>query len=138
MTAVHLKAPEQTGRKIAYQYPAFGQGQPTLFWAHNGLVAFEDRRSGRCGTMSWQDAARRRLHVSAMMPKAEEDPKKHFLYERNRQLKFLEAMEEVIREAKIQGGPFDDQPNYGRPKKLKPSPVRIADEDLARLGTCDF
>jgi hypothetical protein len=161
MTGIAVKQIDRVGKTVAYMYPAYDdgstKGQPCLFWARNGLVAFEDRRPDafrRSGTMSWQDAEKRMLAVQKMMPQQAEDPRKHFRFERTRQDKFLAAMMEVIREARAMGGPFDGDPNYGRPKLILPGEVRNNDDFLAqnnllrpgtrqangvvRLAECDF
>ena len=98
------------GQKVAYQFPVFGPGLPTLFWAENGLVVYEDRRDAtpehkRCGSITWDEAAKRVLAISYMIIRSSEDPRWGF--ERRRMQRFISDMEEVLREAKSHGGPFD-------------------------------
>lgn len=160
MTGIAVKQIDRVGKTVAYMYPAYdsgAKGQPCLFWARNGLVAFEDRRPNafrRSGTMSWQDATKRMLAVQQMMPQRTEDPRQHFRFERARQDKFLAAMAEVIREARAMGGPFDGDPNYDRPRLILPGVVQNNDDFLTqhnlrrpgarqangaiRLAECDF
>jgi hypothetical protein len=89
----------------------WGHGEPVYYWAENGLVKWEDERDGplpshrRRGAMDWRDAAFRVLALSEMTFKSSEGG---YRDERMRMQQFICEMEEVIKEAKRQGGPFDD------------------------------
>lgn len=95
---------------MAKQWPLFGKGHPVTYWAENGLVKYIDERPDlaeheKYGAMSWQTAAKRVLGVSAMVINSSETP--GWAHERRMLQKFISEMEEVLRQAKEQGGPFD-------------------------------
>lgn len=99
------------GRAYAKLYPFWGEGAPMYFWAETGLVLWENGRENcppdeRFGSMTWRDARLRVLDLSEMVFKSTE--KGYYRDEANRIKKFICEMEDVIRTAKEQGGPFDD------------------------------
>ena len=98
------------GRAIATQFPLFGDGYPVHFWAEKGLVRFEDERPDvephkKFGVLDWRVAAENVLALSDLIIRSSEDPS--WAHERQKLQQFICDMEEVIKEAKNQGGPLD-------------------------------
>ena len=110
---------------VATQWPLFGQGRPVHFWADSGLVRWEDDRDGlqpakKRGFIYWQQAAKRVLALSEMVTKSSEGG---FADERQRIQRFITEMEEVIRQAKEQGGPLDGDAVRREYKRRRPTTV---------------
>lgn len=113
-------------QKVATQWPLFGRGYPVHYWADKGLVRWEDEREGlpprkKRGFMYWQDAARRVLGLSEMVIKSSEDNR--WNHERRVLQQFITEMEEVIRQAKEQGGPLDGASVHREYKRRRPTTV---------------
>lgn len=99
------------GRAIAKQFPLWDKGAPMYFWAERGLILWEDSREDcpedkRFGSMTWKDAAVRVLNLSQMVFRSSDQG--YYRDEMNRLKQFVAEMEDVIREAKDQGSPFDE------------------------------
>ena len=100
------------GRAVARCFPLWDQGAPMYFWAENGLVLWEDSREDcpedkRFGSMTWHDAAIRTLNLSDFVLRSSEDG--YYRDEMNQLKQFIAEMEDVVRTAKEQGSPFDDE-----------------------------
>lgn len=96
--------------KVATQWPLFGKGRAVHYWADKGLVRWEDERddlppSKKRGLLLWQTAAKHVLALSEMVINSSED--RRWDHERYILQKFITEMEDVIRQAKEQGGPLD-------------------------------
>lgn len=133
-------APEQSpviiGRgdqAFAKQFPLWGKGAPTRFWAEKGLVLWENCREDclpeeRFGSMTWRDAGERIRSLNELIFKSSEAG--YYADEFRRLGKFTRSMENVIRAAKEQGGPFDEDAiaeyRRRRPKTvIKPQTVDL-------------
>lgn len=100
------------GQAVAELYPFWGEGAPMYFWAEQGLVLWENSRENcppdkRFGSMTWYDAGVRVRSLSQMIFKSAE--KGYYRDEANRLKGFISEMEDVIRTAKEQGSPFDEE-----------------------------
>lgn len=110
------------GKKVAYLYPFDGNGHPTLYWAENGMVAYEDRRSKlrpdqRCGTLPWDRAERRmKAVISSFLMSSSEAKEGNWIHAMRRLRRWFEDMQEVIREAKEYGLPATPPTRYRLPK----------------------
>lgn len=92
---------------LAKLFPMWGEGEALYIWAERGLICWEDGRTdiGEYSTMSWETAANRVLALSEMVVRSSEDRK--WAKERVALQNFIIKMEEVIRQARDQGSPFD-------------------------------
>lgn len=126
--------PVRVTNTIATQFPFFGDGAPVTYWPDKGLVRWRDEREGlpegrKHGFLTWQDAARRVLELSAMVIRSSEEEGRKWAFERQRLQLFISEMEEVIRTAKEQGGPLDGSSvarDYIRRRPVTSVPLRIA------------
>lgn len=91
---------------VVKQFPLFGKGEPLYLWADNGLVCWEFAKTNGYGSMDWREAAKRIVSLSDMVGKSGEEGV--YTDERVRMQEFICNMENVIRQAKEQGGPNDD------------------------------
>ena len=99
-----------TTTAMAEQFPMFGKGHPMYYWADKGLVRYEDNRPGlpefkKYGFLYWRQAAKRVRAINEMIINSSDDPS--WAHERRMMQKFCLEMEDVIKQAKMQGGPTD-------------------------------
>jgi hypothetical protein len=91
---------------VVKQFPLFGKGEPLYLWAERGLVHWESAKTNGYGSMPWQEAAFRVISLSEMATNSSEEG--YYADEAYRLKKFVCEMENVIRQAKEQGGPLDE------------------------------
>lgn len=116
------------GTALATMFPLFGEGHPINFWAERGLVKFEDMRPNapahrKTGALAWHIAAKHVVSLNEMVIKSSED--RRWSAERQRLQKFLCDMEQVIRQAKEQGGPLDGDAVRREYKRRRPVSVVV-------------
>jgi hypothetical protein len=112
---------------VAKQLPMFGKGAAVYFWAEHGLVHWRDEREGlpvekQYGTMTWRDAAMRRLGLSEMMPSSAEDGGRNWRHERSQLQQFMCDLEKVIMQAREQGSP-DEKDAAAEFRRRRPTTV---------------
>ena len=93
---------------VVKMQPLWGKGPTLRLWAERGLICWEDERTdGGYGTMTVREACQRVLALSEMAVNSSEDPK--WQHERRQIQDFVCRMENVIRQAREQGEPFDNK-----------------------------
>jgi hypothetical protein len=115
--AIRSTPSQKIGKNVAKLHPMWGKGIPVFFRAENGLIVCVDNRDGTPGdrrrrVCSWQEMTDRIKAFRSMIIQPQEDSR--WSFERRRATRFVEEMEEVIKEARTQGNPFETGPATGK------------------------
>ncbi len=138
MAIAVLQPRGKRGSTLAKMYPYWDTpgkpSSPVVMWAENGMVHCMDERPStpndrREKSVSWTDMAERVLAYSQMIHTEAEY--RVWSKERDRAIRWIQAMESVLREAKEQGDPVGTSTHVAITSRVKP---RKADIDLERSG----